>query len=996
MSEFEANLPGLDLNEENGAAKKAAKKAARKTATKKAARKTAKAATAAEGETAEKPAAKKAARKTAKTAAAKKADESSAGAPAPAAEKPAARAPRAQETDSRRSDAAEEGKRPGAARETGSRQSNTSGERGAYAPRAQRAGRGEDDVPMSFSASPDDMDEYGDVRERNRRETADTDKKRDVAEDSDSRPADRKGDAAEGGNGFRQRGENGNQRRQGEYRDYRYGKGERNERSGSGERGERPANGERSGNGERGANGERSANSERGSNAERGERLANGERGNAQSERNGGERGERQSGYGQPFNKKGHFQKNNGGGQQGNGGQGNSQQGGGQQGNHPQGGKFQKFNKKGDKFNPNAQQGQGDKFGVGQQGNKKLKPGKVKPGKKGSWQSQFAAASEEDTQPPVFDGLLDWDLFRSPQKLEALIAAITTFTATQTGGTAAAAQQGATGDAAGAPADASAHAGTGSAPAATTLAGESLSGDAFTAKAANAALAAGSADVAAVSAAGGAGGDGAEQSARSETADADAGESTAQGSIGTGAGTAQAAGADENTAADGSTATVDAQAAAPTPEQLAAADEPFNYHDAYALKLPELEALAKQSGIRWEGAPQRRKLLESLLARAAEQKRPILVKGLVELLEDGFGFVVFGEDNYRLRSDSPFLAAALIQRYGLQRGHEIEALLHPAREGETTPFVLRVDTVMGKTPEEIQRLTPFKELTPYYPTERILLESEQGALGKWDNISMRIVDLLSPVGLGQRGLIVAPPRTGKTVLMQGIANAIRVNRPEARLIILLVDERPEEVTDFRRSVKGAQVVSSTFDEAAESHVHAAEMVIEKARRLVEVGEDVIILLDSITRLARAYNTTMPSSGKILSGGVEAGALQKPKRFFGSARNIEDGGSLTILGTALVETGSKMDEVIFEEFKGTGNMELHLDRDLSNKRVFPALSFEKSGTRKEELLYHPDEMEKVHALRRAMKGVPSTEAMEMLIQRVKRSKTNAQFLMSMAR
>jgi transcription termination factor Rho len=300
---------------------------------------------------------------------------------------------------------------------------------------------------------------------------------------------------------------------------------------------------------------------------------------------------------------------------------------------------------------------------------------------------------------------------------------------------------------------------------------------------------------------------------------------------------------------------------------------------------------------------------------------------------------------------------------------------------------------MGRDPNTLSEIVPFKERVPYYPTERILMETSGDA--KWDNLSMRVVDCLTPVGYGQRGLIVAPPRTGKTVLLQGMANAVKANCPKAHLIILLIDERPEEVTDFRRQVE-AEIISSTFDEAAESHVHAAEMVIEKARRMVEVGEDVIILLDSITRLARAYNTMMPNSGKILSGGVEANALQKPKRFFGSARNIEDGGSLTILGTALVETGSKMDEVIFEEFKGTGNMELHLDRGLSDKRIFPALSMDKSGTRKEELLYHPDEMLKIYSLRRAMKGIPSTDAMEMLIQRIKKTKTNAEFLVSVAR
>ena len=300
---------------------------------------------------------------------------------------------------------------------------------------------------------------------------------------------------------------------------------------------------------------------------------------------------------------------------------------------------------------------------------------------------------------------------------------------------------------------------------------------------------------------------------------------------------------------------------------------------------------------------------------------------------------------------------------------------------------------MGRDPESLNEIVPFTERVPYYPTSRILLETS--AESDWDNLSMRVVDCLTPIGLGQRGLIVAPPRTGKTVLLQSMANAIQQSYPEAHLIVLLIDERPEEVTDFRRQCTG-EVISSTFDESAESHVHAAEMVIEKARRMVEVGQDVVILLDSITRLARAYNTMMPNSGKILSGGVEANALQRPKRFFGSARNIEDGGSLTILGTALVETGSKMDEVIFEEFKGTGNMELHLDRGLSDKRIFPALNMEKSGTRKEELLYHTDEMQKIYSLRRAMKGIPSVDAMEMLIQRIKKTGSNAEFLMSVAK
>jgi len=424
--------------------------------------------------------------------------------------------------------------------------------------------------------------------------------------------------------------------------------------------------------------------------------------------------------------------------------------------------------------------------------------------------------------------------------------------------------------------------------------------------------------------------------------------------------------------------------------------EPLDFNRLYKLTLPELETEAKAAEIDLgDQAPTRRALLEAFITKAAEEKRPVEVTGIMEVMEEGFGFIVYTTDNYRPKELSVFVPAKLIRQYGLMRGHEVKAWVHPSREEESCPFVLKILSVMDMEPEKIAHITPFTELTPYYPTERALLETDKEK--PWDNISMRVVDLLTPIGLGQRGLIVAPPRTGKTVLMQGIANALLTNKPNAHLIILLVDERPEEVTDFRRQIRDkGEVVSSTFDESAESHVHAAEMVIEKARRMVEVGRDVIILLDSITRLARAYNTLMPSSGKILSGGVEASALQKPKRFFGSARNIEDGGSLTILGTALVETGSRMDEVIFEEFKGTGNMELHLDRALVDKRIFPALSFEKSGTRKEEMLYHPAEMNKIYSLRRAMKGVPSTEAMEMLIQRVKKTNTNAEFLMAMSR
>lgn len=427
-------------------------------------------------------------------------------------------------------------------------------------------------------------------------------------------------------------------------------------------------------------------------------------------------------------------------------------------------------------------------------------------------------------------------------------------------------------------------------------------------------------------------------------------------------------------------------------DEIAGNPSPMYFNELYELPLQQLVEKISLLGIEHDKIPHRRTLLLQALNWAKEWKRPIIVKGIVEIL-DGNGLVVYPNNNYAIKDFSTFIPESMIKEYGLLRGHEVEVQVHPPREGETCPFAVRLTKVMDDAPEEVAKRIPFEDLIPYYPTRRLLLET--GPEATWDNISMRVVDILTPIGLGQRGLIVAPPRTGKTVLLQGIAHAIAANKPDAHLIVLLIDERPEEVTDFRRQVKG-EVISSTFDEPATSHVHAAEMVIEKARRLVECGKDVIILLDSITRLARAYNTLMPSSGKILSGGVEANALQKPKRFFGSARNIEDGGSLTILGTALIDTGSRMDDVIFEEFKGTGNMELHLDRELVGKRIFPSLSMDKSGTRKEELIYHRDEIEKIYSLRRAMKGVPSVEAIEMLIQRIKKTKSNTEFLLGLNR
>lgn len=437
-------------------------------------------------------------------------------------------------------------------------------------------------------------------------------------------------------------------------------------------------------------------------------------------------------------------------------------------------------------------------------------------------------------------------------------------------------------------------------------------------------------------------------------------------------------------------------------EGLSALAEEFASSEHQAVRLDELLAFnlqeLKENVVQYKldlgQAPLREEILDALMAKCLEEKIPVLISGILQIMEDGHGFLLQQKDDYRLKSQCPLVPEPLVKKYGLKTGQSIQGYIRAKMDGSTCPVLLQIEQVMGDDPEKASRVTPFTELVPYYPLERIYLETDEKA--EWDNVSMRVVDLVSPIGFGQRGLIVAPPRTGKTVLQQGVARALRVNNPKAHLIVLLVDERPEEVTDFRRQVPDAEVIASTFDESAESHVHAAEIVIEKARRMVEHNQDVVILLDSITRLARAYNTTMPNSGKILSGGVEATALQRPKRFFGSARNIEGGGSLTILGTALVETGSKMDEVIFEEFKGTGNMELHLDRELSNKRIFPALDFEKSGTRKEELLYHPDELNKIYSLRRSLKGVPPAEAMEMFIQRVRKTKNNPEFLMGLGR
>ena len=411
-------------------------------------------------------------------------------------------------------------------------------------------------------------------------------------------------------------------------------------------------------------------------------------------------------------------------------------------------------------------------------------------------------------------------------------------------------------------------------------------------------------------------------------------------------------------------------------------------NDLYALHLADLTAYARKLGVAFDGAPGRRQLLTLVLAAIATAKTPLRDRGYIDVTDRG-AFIVHTHVNYRLYPEDPFLPESLIQRYGLKRGHQVEVLLQAPQPGERCPSVVRIEKVMGGAPEAIASVMPFEELIPYYPLQRILLESEVTQ----KDVSMRAVDILTPIGFGQRALIVAPPRTGKTVLLQNMANSITENSPHAKLILLLIDERPEEVTDFRRHTKG-EVVSSTFDESPESHVHCAEMVIEKARRLVEQREHVVILLDSITRLARAYNALTGNQGKTMSGGLESNALQKPKRFFGSARNIEGGGSLTIIASALIDTGSRMDEIIFEEFKGTGNCELHLDRGLVERRIFPAINIDRSGTRKEELIYHPDELQRIYGLRRAMQGLGPIESMEMLITRLKKTKSNAEFLVSL--
>lgn len=395
---------------------------------------------------------------------------------------------------------------------------------------------------------------------------------------------------------------------------------------------------------------------------------------------------------------------------------------------------------------------------------------------------------------------------------------------------------------------------------------------------------------------------------------------------------------------------------------------------------PPMENIGKQESR--EERPQKRE------SNIRDFDGAVTNEGVLEIMQDGYGFLRSSDYNYLASPDDIYVSPSQIKLFGLKTGDTVRGQIRPPKEGEKYFALLRVETVNGKTTEEIRDRVSFEYLTPLFPDEKIRLSTPSP-----DNMSTRILDLFAPIGKGQRGMIVAQPKTGKTVLLKQIANAIAENHPECYLIVLLIDERPEEVTDMARSVK-AEVIASTFDEQAERHVKVSSIVLEKAKRMVECGHDVVILLDSITRLARAYNTVVPSSGKILSGGVDANALHKPKRFFGAARNVENGGSLTIIATALIDTGSKMDEVIFEEFKGTGNMELQLDRKLANKRVYPAIDVPASGTRREDLLMKEEELQRVWILRKFMSDMNSNEAMEFLLQRMKGTRNNEEFLISM--
>ncbi len=404
----------------------------------------------------------------------------------------------------------------------------------------------------------------------------------------------------------------------------------------------------------------------------------------------------------------------------------------------------------------------------------------------------------------------------------------------------------------------------------------------------------------------------------------------------------------------------------------------------------ELLTFAEEVEVENASTMRKQELMFAILKQLAAKDVEIIGAGTVEVLQDGFGFLRSSDSNYLPGPDDIYISPTQIRRFGLRTGDTVEGPIRGPKDGERYFALLKVNTINFENPDKIKHKVHFDNLTPLFPTQRFKLELSEPTR---KDFSPRIIDIVAPIGKGQRALIVAPPRTGKTVLMQNIAQSITLNHPECYLIVLLIDERPEEVTDMQRSVKG-EVIASTFDEPATRHVQVAEMVIEKAKRLVEHGRDVVILLDSITRLGRAYNTVVPSSGKVLTGGVDANALQRPKRFFGAARNIEEGGSLTIIATALIDTGSRMDEVIFEEFKGTGNSEIILDRKVSDKRIFPAIDITRSGTRKEELLVPPDSLKKTYVLRRILNPMGVTDAIEFLLDKLRQTKSNGDFFDSM--
>ena len=416
----------------------------------------------------------------------------------------------------------------------------------------------------------------------------------------------------------------------------------------------------------------------------------------------------------------------------------------------------------------------------------------------------------------------------------------------------------------------------------------------------------------------------------------------------------------------------------------------MDYSELARKKVNELCEIAKDLGIVLNKSRKKQLLVLEILKKDAEKKGLFFNEGVLQILPDGFGFLRSQKNNYLYSSSDIYVSPLQIRKFSLRTGDLVTGFMRPPRENERYYALLKIEAVNYQDPSKAARKRPyFDNLTPLYSTERIKLETTP------DNVSMRVMDLITPIGKGQRGLIVAAPRTGKTMLLQNIANSITKNHPEIKLIVLLIDERPEEVTDMKRSV-GAEVVSSTFDEAPERHTQVAEIVLERAKRLVEGKVDVVILLDSVTRLARAYNATIPPSGKVLSGGLDSNALQKPKKFFGSARNVEEGGSLTIVATALVDTGSRMDDVIFEEFKGTGNMELHLDRKISDRRVFPSIDITRSGTRKEELLVLKEDLKRMWILRKVLMEMDDVDAMIFLVDKLSKTKTNKEFLESMNR